>query len=414
MRILLLTSRIPYPVIGGDKLRTYNFCQGLLNEGHEITLITLYENETDLLETFKTYEDQNKKFYSKIIPIKFNRTLAYFKAVKALTNQLPFTVNFFYSSKMQKAVNEEFNNNKFDITISHLIRTTEYVKNFAVPKMVDLTDAFSLLYERRIQLRRNYFDKFKINCEYKRVIDYEVKIINEFDKCFIISEVDKDFLSKYTDTSNVEIIPNGVNSEYFYFYNGEYDKNNLVFTGNMRTIANNDAAMYFGDKIFPKIKQIKPDAKFTIIGANPRKELIEMSQNINGITVTGEVEDVREYLRTAAVSVCPVRIAAGVQNKILESMSMGIPVITSPEGAEGLKVTDNEIIIAHNDEEFVNAVLDIIQNTEKRAMYSKNARKFIEEYYSWSDIGEILHNSLHSTINSSSKNVNADMMVKTK
>lgn len=383
MKILVLTTRLPYPLIGGDKLAVHNILKELKKLGNDITLISLYENEEDL-----QLAKEHNEFYSKLIAIKLDYKSACLNAAFGIFNNIPFIMNYFYSRKMQKIVNDELKYNQYDHIICHLIRTAEYVKNKNILKTILLADAFSYSYKRRLSIGRSWFDKFKIGIEFKRVLNYEKNILKYFDNAILHSQADKNFLSQYTDVGNIKIIPPGVDSNYYYFSDYSYDSNSIVFIGNMRTIANSDAVIYFGEKVFPLIKKVNPLARFIIIGAYPRPEIYKMANKVEGIEITGKIDDIREYLKTAAVSVCPVRIAAGVQNKILESMSMGVPVVTTPEGAEGLNASQNDILIANSEEEMANLILDMMKNPEKRNFYSKNSREFIEKNYSWADVGE--------------------------
>lgn len=394
MQILFLTTRLPYPVIGGDKLRVYHFLKELKALGHEITLISLYDKEEDLKKA-----KLNNDFCSKLVPIKFNKKIAYIKASKAILTKNPFTVEYFYDSKMQKAVDEELQNGNYDLIFCHLIRTAPYVEKYKnIKKIIDFTDAISFSYSRRLHLNRSFYDKFKIGIEFRKILNFEIKCIKSFDKVFVIANLDRQFLLKYNASDNIEILPNGVDSDYFKNKTEHFNSNSIIFVGNMRTIANSDAAVYFGQKIFPKIKQVNPNAEFNIIGAYPRHELFAVANKIQGINIIGRVEDVRDSMKNACVSVCSVRIAAGVQNKILESMSMGIPVVTTPEGAEGIDASEEDILIARSDEEMANSVLDLMNNPQKRELYSKNSRKFVVEKYSWQNETIILNDILQKIV----------------
>lgn len=394
MKILFLTSRLPFPVIGGDKLRVYNILKELKKLGHEITLISLYDNDEDLEKA-----KQVSEFYSKLIPIKFNKKLAYISAVKAIFNDLPFTVQYFYNDSMQDAVDKELNGNSYDLAFCHLIRTAPYLKNYKnITKAIDLTDAISYSYKRRLETNRSLFDKFKISIEQKRILAYEIECVKNFNKQFLISEYDKGFLARYANVESVEILQNGVDTDYFYFYQGEFNPNKIAFIGNMTTIANHDAAMYFGKEIFPLVKEKNPNAIFQIIGANPKPELLELARKTEGIDVTGKVDDVREYLKDAALSVCPVRIAAGVQNKILESMSMGVPVITTTIGAEGINAVNGiDLIAKDKKDEIVSSLINLMADINLRKNIAANSRNFILETYYWQSTIKALNNILDMT-----------------
>ena len=141
-------------------------------------------------------------------------------------------------------------------------------------------------------------------------------------------------------------------------------------------------------QVFPSIKKEIPEAKFKIIGANPRQELFEATKDIDGIEITGRIDDVREYMKDCKVSVCPVKIAGGIQNKILEAMSMAIPVVTTPEGAEGIGAEESILTVAKTNEEYVQKVINLLKNKDLQQGIGKKSREFILNNFSWKNVGE--------------------------
>ena len=239
-----------------------------------------------------------------------------------------------------------------------------------------------MMYERRIKTVKSLWDKLKIGIEYLKVRNYERKCAKLFSIQTVISEVDKSYLQKYCIKSNIKIIGNGVDTDYFYPQKTKLN-NTICFVGSMQYIPNSEAAIYFSTKVFPLIKKEIPDAKFKIIGANPRKDLLETVKGIEGVEVTGKVDDVREYMKDCKVSVCPVKIAGGIQNKILEAMSMGIPVVTTPEGAEGLCATEDILQVATFNDDFAKKVVNIMKNDVLQKEISIKSRKFTLSNFSW-------------------------------
>ena len=381
-KILYLTTRLPYPVVGGDKLRMYNILKQLKSLGYDITLISLV-NKDDDIEGAK----QHNEFYTHLITVPFNKKLAYLYAAKAVFNDKPFIVEYFYSRSMQKVVDRLIKENKFDIITGYMIRIAPYLEKHKDKNIIiDFVDAVSMMYERRIKNVQSIWDKFKIGIEYLKVKNYERKCTKIFKMQTVISQTDKDYIEQFAKTSNIKVIGNGVDTEYYKpidFQKG----NNICFVGSMQYIPNSEATIYFATEIFPLIKKEIPDAKFKIIGANPRKDLFEAVKDIDGIEITGKVEDVREYMKDCKVSVCPVKIAGGIQNKILEAMSMGIPVITTPEGAEGIGADKHILQNAYSDEDYANKVRVLIKKSEKNYQIGKNSRKFIINNFSWEKVG---------------------------
>jgi len=243
------------------------------------------------------------------------------------------------------------------------------------------------MYERRVEESKSLFDKFKIFVEYIKVKNYERMICNQTDKQILISEADKNYMAKFADMSKTAII--GLATDTNYYAPVECEKeNNICFVGSMQYIPNSEAAKYFALEVFPLIKKEIPGAKFKIIGANPRKDLIKDLKNAADVEITGRVGDVREYMKDCKVSVCPVKIAGGIQNKILEAMSMGIPVVTTFEGAEGINAPESILQVAKTNEEYAAKVAGLLKNNELNNDISRQSRAFVCSNFSWIKVGE--------------------------
>lgn len=393
-KILYLTTRLPFPTIGGDKLRMFNILKQLKKQGHKITLVSLVTTDDDLEACYK-----NNEFFDELIPVNFDKKLAYLNAVKAVFNDKPFIVEYFYSKAMQKVVDRLIKENNFDIITGYMIRIAPYLEKHKDKNIIiDFVDAVSMMYERRIKNVQSIWDKFKIGIEYLKVKNYEKKCTKIFKMQTVISQTDKDFIEQFAKKSNIKIIGNGVDTEYYKPIDFPKE-NNICFVGSMQYIPNSEAAIYFATKVFPVIKKEIPDAKFKIIGANPRKDLFDAVKGIDNIEITGKVEDVREYMKDCKVSVCPVKIAGGIQNKILEAMSMGIPIITTPEGAEGIGADENILKVAKTEEEYARQVILLMQNNNLQNEIGYKSREFVQNNFSWEKVGEDWNKIISEVIN---------------
>ncbi len=381
-KILYLSTRLPFPVIGGDKLRMFNILKQLKKQGYEITLVSLVTADDDLDACYS-----NKEFFDKLVPVKFNKKLAYLNAVKAVLNDRPFIVEYFYSRDMQKVVDRLIAENDYDVITGYMIRIAPYLEKYKDKNIIiDFVDAVSMMYERRIKNVGSIFDKLKIGVEYLKVKNYERKCARIFKMQTVISQADKDYIEQFAQDSNIKIIGNGVDTEYYKPIDCP-KKNKICFVGSMQYIPNSEAAIYFATRVFPLIKKEIPDAEFVIIGANPRKDLFDAVKDIDGIEITGKVDDVREYMKDCKVSVCPVKIAGGIQNKILEAMSIGIPVVTTPEGAEGIGASEDILSVANSDEEYAQKVINLIQNVQICDNIANESRNFVLDKFSWQKVG---------------------------
>lgn len=376
MRILFLTSRFPFPPVGGDKLRTFNFIKYLKNK-HQLTLVSFIENESELdaVPSFHQYFD-------KLITIKLPKVVSYVHSFSGLFSSRPLQIHYYYSKKMKKAIREELKEG-YDVIFSHLIRMAQYLpEDPAIHKVIDFTDAMSLNYLRSKKYRKGLFSLINF-IEAERVLKYELGAIEKADISIFISEIDANCLKNSRNQHKIKIVANGVDFERFSFYQGSYDENQLSFVGNMRTFPNTDAAIYFVREIFPRLQKLKPALKFYIVGTEPNRAVARLHNGKN-VFVTGFVDSVIPYITNSVAFVAPMRVGAGVQNKILEAMALGTPIVTTSIGAEGLD--GNMLLIGNTAEEITQHVLKLIENQEYRKEKAARGREYIEKNFRWEEV----------------------------
>lgn len=393
--ILYIVTRLPWPLIGGDRVHIYHYLKELKERGNKITIITLVAEDDDLQGAL-----QHNEFYTKLIPIKFNKKLAYLNAAKAVFNDKPFIVEYFNNKEMRKVVDNELATGNYDVVIGYMIRSIPYLKKHKnIKKIIHICDTYAMLYKRRIKEQKNWFDKLKIGIEYLKIKHYESMACDISDKQVLISEADKDYLKNFAKrTDKLTVINWTTDTDYFAPQNAEL-KNNICMVGSMQYIPNSEAAMYFATKVFPLIKREIPDVKFKIIGAKPRKELFQATKNIADVEITGRVEDVREYMKDCKVSVCPTRIVSGMQTKLLEALAMGIPVVTTPESAAAFGENQDVLITATTTKEYAEKVINIMKNPELQSSISKKSRDYITEKFSWNKIGDEWNSMIQEVCN---------------
>jgi sugar transferase (PEP-CTERM/EpsH1 system associated) len=253
---------------------------------------------------------------------------------------------------------------------------------------VDLDSDKWLQYAKYSRFPRNaIFDQ-----EHKRLFKYEVKINQDFDYSIFVSEREVNVFKKlYPEAKNVVVISNGVDHEKFTLPNDSaasgFQKKNgnpkIVFTGYMDYFANEDGVKWFCGKIFPRIQAKLPKAEFYIVGNKP-SDVVWTFSEIDGVTVTGYVDDIRKYYWMADVCVIPLRIARGLQNKVLEAMATGNAVVATSNASDGIICHGNEdIIIADDEGDFAKAVIDLIKDSDKRREIGRKAAENIRRHYSW-------------------------------
>jgi hypothetical protein len=231
--------------------------------------------------------------------------------------------------------------------------------------------------------------------EAEKLRRYERKVAARFHQCTVTTLGEKDEFDRLGVTTPCTVIPNGVDCAYF-SPNGTGRRAGpvIVFLGRMDYFPNIDGVRYFVESVFPLIRAKAPEAEFRIVGSEPSRQIRELAR-IPGVQVTGHVPDVRTYLKDAAVSVAPLRIARGTQNKILESMAMGIPVVSTPEAAKGISaVPGRDFLVADSAEAFGTHVVNLLQNASLRERLTEAARRQVQSVHLWSNSMQILDDLL--------------------
>ena len=395
MKILFLSLRCPYPPHRGDRIRSYNFIKQLSKQ-HAVTLVYFAESETDI-ESAKHLEP----FCERIEWVRFHRSFALLNAGVHCLSKHPLQLHYWYTPQMQRRINALLTQERFELIHAQLFRMGQYVTEVQGPtKVLDLCDSLALNLSRRAELESNpWLAKIKLDCtpkrflvklEEKRVRRYEVDIMKAFDCGTVVARFDRDYLLAQDDSLNLSIVPMGVDLGYFQPNPITQPAPMLLFTGTMNYFPNADAAIYFCDEVFPRIRERHPEACFYVVGNQP-SEPVKRLEAHEGVTVTGYVPDVRPYFEKASVFVAPLRAGSGIQTKNLEAMAMGVPVVTTSVGAMGLEADiGKELLVADTPADFAEQVIHLLDNIRLRKTLAQTARTRVENSYSWEAIGERL------------------------
>ncbi len=380
-KVLWFATRFPYPNIGGDVLLTYKHLQGL-SKWSAVYLFSLDEyNNFNLKNNKKLVKETGIK---DSFCFKIDKKKALFNSAKTYFSNIPAQCYYYWDKKAFNYFEKTINEINPDIIIFQTVRTYFYFKNINHNnKYSFLVDAISNNYNAAL----NYVDfKTKViyKNELKKLLNVERDMIENSKKTFFVSNRDIKWEEKKgINTKNCYSILNGVDLNYFEYKKPNLNSNYITFFGNMRTVANNDAALFLIKDIFPKVKKEIENAKIKIVGINPSKELLSYHNN-KDIIITGKVDDIKKELYDSRIIVSPLRIGAGLQNKVLEAAALGIPQIVSDLVFEGISFfKKEEDILVSNTNEIVNTITNIFNNNKKLKKLSINSRKVIEIYYKW-------------------------------
>lgn len=376
MKILVILSRVPFPLEKGDKLRAYHQLKELHNR-HEIILCCLSDSAVH-----PGAEDALRQITSQFHIFKLRKWRIAINLFFGLFSRKPFQVHYFYQRRIHQEIKKIIESEDPDHIYCQLIRTAEYAKhehNYA--KTLDYQDAFSKGMERREQNSKWPLREI-IAMERKRLIAYENIIFEYFELKTIISAEDRRFIY-HPERKDIAVITNGIDVD---FFNPEYKiekKYDLVFTGNMSYPPNVETAEFIAKTILPKLQISQPDINVLLAGSSPHKRVQHLSK-ISGITVSGWVADIRDAYASGKLFFAPMQIGTGLQNKLLEAMAMEIPCITSELANRSLKaVSGRDLMVGESCEDYVRDILELLSDPYRREILGKAGREFVKNRFSW-------------------------------
>ena len=375
MRIFVLLSRIPYPLEKGDKLRAFNQIKGL-SKNNEIILCALNSiQKADKQKAFAALQPYCRSV--NFIDLPFRVRIV--NIIKAYFSRLPLQTGYFFSRKASKKIKSLIKEYKPDHLYGQLVRVAPYLMGIPIPKTLDYQDAFSYGMKRRME-HTLFPAKVVIKMEFKRLARFENLVFDAFDHKTIISEQDRDLIS-HPKRMEIQVIKNGVDLDYFFPKPAE-KIHDIVFSGNMNYPPNVDAALFLVKEIMPLVWKQKPNTTLLLAGANPNQKV----KNLSGekVKVSGWMEDIREAYLTSRIFIAPMRIGTGLQNKLLESMALKIPSITTPLANAALHAKPGkEILIGETARELAENILNLIDSKEKQNEIADNAFLFVQEDFHW-------------------------------
>ncbi|MCK9333375.1 MAG: glycosyltransferase [Candidatus Cloacimonetes bacterium] len=381
MKILFLSSRIPYPPDRGDKVRTLFILRQLAKMG-EVYLLSLVDSKSDAqaMAALRT-EIPNCHF------IHHGKVRALLNMASNVFSNFPYQVAYYKNPALFAKIKELDNLHDFDLVYTHLIRMVPYARMLKKKKAIlDYTDCISLEYSRSLG-HLSGFRKLFFKIESARTARYEMRAANLFTENWVISPVDLQKLG-LEDHHRSVVVPNQVRIA-SHEASPEL-KQRLIFTGNMSVPHNVVAAQNVTKKIMPALLRDFPDLQFIIAGAAPSPEIKALNGQ-NNTSVIGFVEDLYKELMASDIFIAPLYFSAGIQNKALEAMACSIPVITTPNVAQSLDAHDEvELMIAEDNHAFVKKATYLLKNDVARAQIGKSGRALVLNKYSTEAISQLI------------------------
>jgi sugar transferase (PEP-CTERM/EpsH1 system associated) len=384
MRILFLTHRIPFPPNKGDKIRSFNILS-YLSQRHEVYVGSLIDDETDL-QFVPEVQARSQAFVFAPVHDSWRKALA----IRSIVLSRSITVDYFYSRTLQRRIDELIDGHDFDVVLCFSSPMAEYVFRSRhingrlrdTVKIMDLIDVDSRKWSEYAGSSPGW-KSWIYEHEARYLALYEREIAQRFRHVVVVSEQER-ALFPYP-ASNLHAISNGVDLSFFSpQFRGALSLESpaLVFTGVMDYLPNIEGVKWFTERVFPKIQAQIPHVHLYVVGSRPSGEIRRLQGP--AITVTGYVQDVRDYVAGASVCIVPLRIARGVQNKVLEAMAMGKAVVSTPQAFEGLQAeAGKDILVAADEDAFAAATVELLRNPQRRCEIAAAARRCVEQHYGW-------------------------------
>lgn len=375
MRILVLLSRIPWPLEKGDKLRAYNQVKTLA-QNNEIILIALNtDRKADKQKAFKALQPYCRSV--NFIDLSFAGQLLNIMA--SWVKGLPLQTGYFYNRKAARKIRQLIGEYKPDLLYGQLIRVAEYIRHEPLPKALDYQDVFSMGVKRRLHVSAWLMRPF-LMMEYKRLKLYEAAVFSDFQLKTIISKPDRDLIP-HPDRNQIVVVPNGVDHDFFKPMACPKSVD-LVFTGNMAYPPNVNAAEFLVRDIMPLVWQQRPATTVMLAGATPDQRVRALASE--RVKVSGWLDDIRQAYAGARVFIAPMRIGTGLQNKLLEAMSMRLPSITTPLANNALEGHDGLNLLLGDDAPSLAAcILRLLSDEGFAETLAGNGYEFVHQHYNW-------------------------------
>lgn len=376
MNLLVLSPFLPFPEDNGMKIVLARLLHCL--EKEKVYFLAFKETEEKI-----PHDDLAKvcaEYY--IFPRPVITRWDIFKNYFSLK---PLLASRFFSPEAARKVSNVISEKKIDVVLFESLQMAPYL-DYVMNRMTILhaLNIEHIRAKRRVKNVHNLWKKIYFSLIAFRLEKYEKRVFRRFDYLWACSEHDRGILEKITGCRNISVLPNIIDPDYFRPLSLDYDPHELLFLGTLWYQPNEEAAFYLIDKIFPLLKEAFPQIKLRIIGEGASPRLSNRAQKWSGaVKIMGKVEDIRPYLARAGAMIAPILSGSGTRIKILTAMAMGVPVISTKIGCEGLEVEDSrEVLIAESPAEFREKLRQLLTNRQLRECLSKNSRALVETKYS--------------------------------
>ncbi|MBV9343189.1 MAG: glycosyltransferase [Acidobacteria bacterium] len=391
MRVLFVVPNVPSFI----RPRPFNFIRHL-SEKHQVSVVCLATNDAD-----DRFISELREHCQRLEVIRVTRWRSLANCLAALFTANSLRCAYFYSPRLRDSVKARVEANEVDLVHAEHVKSLAMVDDVLgkVPAVFDAVDCLSMFESRRRRVTTNPLVKLFSWMESKKLAHLEAKAGHRFNRLAISSAIDREaYPVPAAMREKIDVVRNGVDLEHFRFRQFQVQENLLVFCAKLDYFPNQDAALYFAGSVWPVLRARRPELQLEIVGSRPPRSVRRLHGK-NNIRVIGSVPDVRPYLGRAWVALCPIRIRAGIQFKLLEAMALGVPVVTTRLCCPGLGVEPGKHLLAAGDSsEFVSAVELLLDNRRLREELIAAGRAYVEQEHDWTRLVAALSQSYQEAV----------------
>ena len=390
MRILWLKTELLHPVDKGGKIRTYQMLRELKRDC-QVTYLTLDDGSAGREE-----RERASEYCHELVTVP-HRTREKFSAgfyaelALNLISPLPYFMKKYESAAMRREVGRRLASGEFDVMVCDFLMPSVNVPARAgCATLLFQHNVEAMIWRRHYEVQRSAARRLYLRDQWRKTVRFERRECRRFDWVVAVSREDAETMRREYGVAHVSDVPTGVDTDFFHPSGAaETDPHNLVFTGSMDWLPNEDAIRFFTEEVLPLVRREVPGVTLTVVGRNPYPSLVELGRRDPAVVVTGRVEDVRPYMERAAAYVVPIRVGGGTRLKIYEAMAMEKAIVSTTIGAEGLPVRDGEeLLLADGPEGFAAAVVRVLKDAGLARTLGQRAAAAVRERYGWRTVAD--------------------------
>ncbi len=389
-QVVFLCQRVPWPPDRGDRITTWHFLQHLLARGAAVHLGCFVEEDRDAEGVAFLRERCHE-----VVAPRLSRRRRKFTSLRGLLTGEALTLPFFRHGDLQRAVDRWTTQQPIDLVYVYSSSMAQYAMTApARARVMQFAELDSDKW-RQFATRSGPVGRWIYGREAARLLQFEDRVARTFSRSLVVSDVERELFTARIPGVVPDVLPNGVDVAHFTSQgDGERQPHTAIFTGVMDYEPNVDGVLWFAEQCWPVLRERFRDAQLLVVGSKPVAP-VQALANLPGVTVTGRVPETPPWFDRAAVAIAPLRLARGVQNKVLEAMSMALPVVATPQAAQGLGfVPPGTLTIADGSDATIDAVAGLFADPGRARTVGTTAAAWVRAHWRWERMYERLDTTL--------------------